>query len=97
MNRYQRNIWEAGHCGITVKGGRDAIVGTCGYNVWICFNRCAEIGYDWAKRCWNQGIMTEGFGAALAFGFDEMWLNRVEADVVIGNDSSVRVLQRLGF
>jgi [ribosomal protein S5]-alanine N-acetyltransferase len=35
--------------------------------------------------------------AVIRFGFKEMALNRVEADVTPGNEASVRVLRKLGF
>jgi ribosomal-protein-alanine N-acetyltransferase len=75
----------------------DTLVGTAGYNQWDRGNNSAAIGYDLARRYWGQGLMTEALEAMLRFGFDAMSLNRIEADVTVGNDASVRVLEKLGF
>lgn len=73
------------------------LIGTAGYNSWMRDVLTAEIGYDLLPFYWNRGIMTETLKAVIAFGFDHMALNRVEADVVVGNGASVRVLEKLGF
>lgn len=75
----------------------DTLVGTAGYNQWDRDNNSAEIGYDLAHRLWGQGLMTEALEAILQFGFDRMSLNRIEADVTVGNEAFARVLERLGF
>ena len=41
--------------------------------------------------------MQEALGAALSWGFKEMDLNRVEAQVHPGNESSLKLLRRLHF
>ncbi len=83
--------------GIHLTESPDELIGTCGYNWWTRHNRCAEIGYDLHPDYWNKGIMTEALHALIGFGFQQMSLNRIEADVTPGNDASVRVLQKLGF
>ncbi|MCB8942908.1 MAG: GNAT family N-acetyltransferase [Ardenticatenaceae bacterium] len=73
------------------------LMGTCGYNGW---NRAAHktaVGYELAQPYWQQGIMTEVLTAVLAFGFQRMKLNRVEALVMPGNVGSEKVLAKLGF
>lgn len=74
-----------------------ALIGTCGFNVWLQHNNCAEIGYDLMRAHWGQGLMTEAVGAMLRFGFRAMQLNRIEADVTTGNEASRRVLVKAGF
>jgi [ribosomal protein S5]-alanine N-acetyltransferase len=82
---------------VCLKEDEDSLIGTCGYNNWARRNNCGEIGYDLMRRYWGQGIMPEAVGAIVRFGFEQMLLNRVEADVTIGNDASARVLLKLGF
>ncbi len=45
--------------------------------------------------CWGQGIMTEVLCAVLQYAFDEVGLNRVQADVFDGNAASARVLKNV--
>lgn len=59
--------------------------------------RRAEIGYGLASPFWGFGYMHESLSALLHFGFRELDLNRVEADVDPRNEASIRSLQRLGF
>ena len=82
---------------LTMRTDEDEMIGTAGYNQWHQWNNSAEIGYDLKSELWGRGLMTEGLHEMLGFGFDEMALNRIEADVTVGNEASVRVLDKLGF
>lgn len=77
--------------------GDDVLLGTCGFNSWDRGNYLSSIGYELGLPHWGQGIMTEALRAVLDYGFANMALNRVEAEVVPGNLASERVLQKLGF
>jgi ribosomal-protein-alanine N-acetyltransferase len=81
---------------ITFKGD-DTLIGSCGFNSWSRRNRVGELGYELARPYWNRGIMTEAVLAAVAYGFESMDLNRIEAWVIPGNVASARVLQKAGF
>ena len=59
--------------------------------------RRAEIGYGLAHAAWGNGYMHEALLALLGFGFSEVNLNRVEADIDPRNNPSARSLERLGF
>ncbi len=83
--------------GITLHTAPDTLIGTGGYNFWRQDQNYGEIGYDLRPAYWGQGIMTEAVSAIIQFGFETMQLNRIEADVTVGNDASARVLQKLGF
>jgi len=60
-------------------------------------SRRAELGYGLRHDAWGQGWMHEALVALLAFGFGELGLNRVEADIDPRNRASARSLERLGF
>jgi [ribosomal protein S5]-alanine N-acetyltransferase len=60
-------------------------------------SRRAEVGYTLAFDCWGNGYMSEALSSLLEFGFGELTLNRVEADVDPRNVASARTLERLGF
>jgi RimJ/RimL family protein N-acetyltransferase len=59
--------------------------------------RRAEIGYGLAYFAWGNGYMHEALLELLEFGFSELKLNRVEADIDPRNEPSARSLERLGF
>lgn len=83
---------------ITLKtDAQTTLIGTCGYNTWNRNNNCGEIGYDLLQRYWGQGFMPEAVTEIVRFGFTRMQLNRVEADIMVPNDASARVLTKVGF
>jgi ribosomal-protein-alanine N-acetyltransferase len=59
--------------------------------------RRAEIGYELNFSAWGFGYMHEALVRLIAFGFADMNLNRIEADVDPRNAPSVHSLERLGF
>ena len=75
----------------------DTLIGSCGYVHWNRESRRAEIGYELHPDWQGRGLMREALSAALAFGFTQMDLNRVEALVVPENEPSLCLLRRLGF
>jgi len=81
--------------GISLKGELN-IVGTIGFNNYTKRHR-ANIGYDLQTAYWNNGIMTEALSAVINFGFNELQVNRIEAEVMQGNVNSERLLNKLNF
>lgn len=73
------------------------MIALVGYNFWARWNHCGELGYHVARPHWGQGYATEAVRAVARFGFERMALNRIEADVTVGNVRSARVLEKLGF
>lgn len=59
--------------------------------------RRAEVGYGLGRPHWGQGYVHEALLALLNYGFEQLNLNRVEADVDPRNTASAKVLERLGF
>jgi [ribosomal protein S5]-alanine N-acetyltransferase len=76
---------------------RPGLIGTIGLHRFVDQSRRCELGYALARPHWGQGYVSEALAAALAYGFDVLNLNRVEADIDPRNDASARVLERLGF
>jgi RimJ/RimL family protein N-acetyltransferase len=60
-------------------------------------DRRAELGYWIAHRDWGKGYTTEAARALVAYGFDHLDLTRIYAQVIAGNEASVRVLAKLGM
>ena len=57
----------------------------------------ASLGLYIAKAYWGRGFATEAGRAFINLGFDELKLSRIVTMVQVGNDASVRVLEKLGF
>nr|WP_315492051.1 GNAT family N-acetyltransferase [uncultured Rhodoferax sp.] len=83
-------------CGIVLKD-TSALVGTCTLFSIQATCRRAEVGYGLAHAAWGHGYMHEALRALLAYGFSEMNLNRIEADIDPRNTASAQSLERLGF
>lgn len=73
------------------------LIGTCGMFRWNRPWRACMVGYELARDAWGQGYMREALLAMLGFGFVQMQLNRVEAQVHPDNLASLKLVERLGF
>jgi ribosomal-protein-alanine N-acetyltransferase len=56
-----------------------------------------SLGFYLARAYWGRGLATEAGRAFVNFGFEELRLSRIVTAVEVGNDASVRVLEKLGF
>jgi [ribosomal protein S5]-alanine N-acetyltransferase len=76
---------------------RGLLLGTCSlFSInFIC--RRAEVGYGLGSFAWGHGYMHEALQGLLEYGFGELGLNRIEADIDPRNSASARTLERLGF
>lgn len=75
----------------------DGAIGTVTLTAWDRTNRHAELGYMLSPSHWGKGLAREAVRAVLAFGFPEMDLHRVEAELDPRNVASARLLEALGF
>ncbi len=76
----------------------NVFMGSIGYHIWYTDHHRAEIGYALIDDVFkNKGYMTEAVEAVLAFGFNCMHLQRVEAMVGIDNVPSLKLMERFGF
>lgn len=73
------------------------VIGTCSFFDWCPAHGRAELGYTLSRRYWGRGLTTEAVRAMVAFGFQRMHLQRIQARVMQGNVASVRVLQKAGL
>ena len=56
-----------------------------------------ELGYRLRHAAWGRGYATEGGRELVRYGFDDLGLHRVEANVMPRNAASRKLLRRLGF
>lgn len=80
-----------------VEKSTDKAVGTIGYMWYQPENSACELGYSLARRCWNQGYMTEALRAVLDYTFLELGFNRVEAQHETENPASGAVMRKCGM
>ena len=72
-------------------------IGACGC-FWVSQpNRTMELGYWVAEPYWGKGIAVEASRAVVAAAFKSHLPERMQARVIVGNDASSRVLEKLGF
>lgn len=72
-------------------------VGSCGFEVLHRPWRYGEIGYELGREHWGNGYMTEALRTIIRYGFTQLELHRVEAQVEPENTASKAVLLRIGF
>jgi len=56
-----------------------------------------EICYDLDRAFWKKGIMTKAMKTIMAFAFNEMQLERLEAVTIKANTASIAILNKLNF
>jgi ribosomal-protein-alanine N-acetyltransferase len=91
--------WDLGRgvtLAVTLPGKPDMLLGTVSLRRYMR-DRRAELGYWLARPAWGHGFATEAAQAVLDFGFRELGLARVYAQVLAGNSASLRVLDKLGM
>ena len=81
---------------ITLKGD-DTVIGSCTFFSFGPSFHYAETGYELHRAYWRQGITSEAMSAVLTYGFTELGLHRIEADVAPDNIRSKNLLLKLGF
>ncbi len=81
--------------GIALKG-QQRLIGSIGFQYFTTGHK-AGIVYALSPGYWGQGYISEALKAVLQFGFDELEIRRIEAEVMPGNTASDKVLMRNGF
>ncbi len=56
-----------------------------------------DIGYRFLPEYWGMGIATEVSHAILAYGFEELQLDRIIAIAMKENTASIRVMEKVGM
>ena len=74
------------------------IIGRCGFHNWNKDHMRAEIEYAMEdEKFLRKGLMSEAVKAILQLGFQELELNRIEANVDILNIPSIKILEKNNF
>lgn len=93
-SRVEQN--ETAFWGITT-GEKDSLIGTCVlWHIQKEHHR-AEVGYVLHPDYWRRGLAKEALAAMISYGFNELKLHSLEAQVAPQNIASIRVLEKTGF
>lgn len=57
----------------------------------------ADIGFELNRNYWGKGIISECLQTVLHFLFAKIQFKRIEAQTFVGNERSIKLLERLGF
>jgi len=61
-------------------------------------HKCADISYFIGDQAyWGRGLATAAIRRAVAYGFEDLNLHRMQAGVYAGNIASIRALEKSGF
>jgi len=82
--------------GITLKEQGD-VIGSCGFHNIASHHFRTEIGFELSKEQWGRGIAAEAVEAIIAYGFQHMNFQRIEALIEPPNRSSQKLVEKLGF
>lgn len=83
-------------CIFTIRDGSD-FIGLIGFKGTDNDNHKTELGYWLCEQYQGKGIMTEAVRTLCILAFQEWDINRVMIKCAVGNLSSKRIPQRLGF
>jgi 8-oxo-dGTP diphosphatase len=85
------------HLAITgTEGSTETLVGVVGLRVDTA-RRTGRLGYWVGRAYWGHGVATEAAKRLVSWGFANLPLDRIAAEVTEGNDSSRAVLRHVGF
>lgn len=88
---------DTGRCWAISSLDNQIFYGVCTLNFWKKEHRKAETGYWIFPEYWGQGIVPEAMAKVFEYGFTEMNLHRIAAEVEEDNTASIAVLKKLGF
>jgi ribosomal-protein-alanine N-acetyltransferase len=75
----------------------DHLIGSIGYWRIMKEHYRAEIGYMLHPNFHGKGLMQEAISAVIDFGFNDMKLHSIEANVNTGNEASQKLLEKNRF
>lgn len=73
------------------------MIGSIGYWRTDYANHRAEIGYMLHPDYWRKGIISEALIRTINFGFSNINLHTISANINVGNNASRQILLKHGF
>jgi len=80
-----------------VEKNKNSLIGTIHYKEWDYKHGHAEIGFALSREWWGKGIMKELLSPFLQFGFNELKLNRIQANIHTSNKTCTKLFENFGF
>ena len=75
----------------------EELIGGVGFDDYLSEKEEVDCGYWLAQPFWNKGIMTKVVHTLCMFGFNELKIPKITANVFSYNKASMKVLQKVGF
>ncbi|MDB5072385.1 MAG: phosphinothricin acetyltransferase [Candidatus Eremiobacteraeota bacterium] len=95
---FERSVTGANVVLIARERATDAVVGVINFsNIVLSFFRSTYCGYWGYPSTGGRGLMTDALREAVRFGFEELGLHRIEANIQPGNARSLALARRAGF
>ncbi len=93
----QKSIIRKQFCWALISKSEKSFLGLTGLNLSVDRFKSGEIYYELLPAFWEMGYATEAVKKVISFGFASLNLHRIEADVAIENQRSVKVLEKAGM
>lgn len=97
VNWYQNMIHEKNSLRFVIETTRQGAVGYAAFTDIDWKNRCARAGIMLVKESIAQGLGLDAVMAGTRYAFDELQLNRLEADILAYNSVSWRIAEKAGY
>lgn len=94
QKRYLKGLY--GDWAIVLKK-ENKMIGTCGFAAIDSSTMTCEIGYVLSPKYRGNGYMTEAVNAVLELSFKKLGILNTELRIILQNESSVRLAERVGF
>ncbi|MGB0431431.1 MAG: GNAT family N-acetyltransferase [Bacteroidia bacterium] len=78
-----------------IKNSNNSFIGWCGLKKH--HDQLIDLGFRFYPKYWNQGFATEAAYKSLHYGFSNLNIKRIIANVQPQNKASIRVIEKLGF
>ncbi len=75
----------------------DTLIGSIGYWRMMPEHYRAEVGYMLLPAYWRKGLTKEALLAVIDYGFNQLGLHSIEANINPANDASAAILEATGF
>jgi len=82
---------------VLVRKSDNQKIGTCGFHCWDKENGVVDVGYDLKADYWGHGYMQEALKTIIAFAFNIMKANKINACISVDNQKSISFAEKSGF